>query len=289
MNEHLRPGWTLGRRTVDGLALLVVEAGPQDGFPLLLLHGSPDFWWGWRRQIDALAKAGYRVIVPNLRGYAGSDAPAGVAAYHLDRLAADVVGLADACGVGRFGLVAHDWGAVIGWRVAALHPDRVGRAVLMDGPHPDHFADYAASHPSQALKSAYVAMFQPPWLPEAMLSDFGFAAMRSSLLASARPGTFSEADLAAYAKAWAEPGALTAMLNYYRAVRLRRPERPPAAIIPPVLVLWGRDDAFLEQGLAEAALKTCDDGRLLVVPDAGHWPHLEQPAAVNAAILDFLA
>ncbi|AYV48565.1 alpha/beta hydrolase [Caulobacter flavus] len=288
MHDLIEPGWTLTHRAVNGLDLVVVEAGPADGAPVILLHGFPEFWWGWRRQIAALAQAGYRVIAPNLRGYAGSAAPKPVASYHLDILAADVLGLAKACGVSRFDLVAHDWGAVIAWRVLNLYPDLVARAVLMDGPHPDQLAAYAAAHPRQAARSAYVAMFQPPVLPELALRAFGYAALKASLRGSARPGTFSDRDLATYEWTWAQPGALSAMLNYYRALRLRRAQARPPAITTPVLVLWGQGDAFLEPGLARAALSLCQAGRLIVVPQAGHWLHLEQPAAVNAAILEFL-
>jgi epoxide hydrolase 4 len=265
-----------------------VEAGPCDGPPVILLHGFPEFWWGWRRQIYVLAAAGYRVIAPDLRGYNSSDKPQGLGAYHIDLLAADVDGLARAMGLAEFNLVGHDWGALVAWRVAALYPQRLRRVMVMDGPHPDVFGAYVAVHPLQALRSAYVGFFQLPWLPEAWLSAFDHAALKASLTATAKDGTFSAADLSAYGRAWAQPGALSAMINYYRALRLRKPDNPPARIAPPVLILWGQDDAFLDLGLAEASLACCVDARLQVIEAAGHWLHLEQPQAVNAAILGFL-
>lgn len=273
---------------MGAVSLNVVAAGPADGPPVILLHGFPEFWWAWRRQIGAFAAAGYRVIAPDLRGYNSSDKPGGREAYHIDVLAADIVGLGDALGLADFNLVAHDWGALIGWRVASLHGPRLRRVVLMDGPHPDVFGGYAARHPRQALRSAYVGAFQLPWLPEAWLSAFDHAALKGSLTASARPGTFTDADLAAYAASWERPGALRAMINYYRALRLRTAQTPPAMIAPPVLILWGRDDAFLEIGLAQASLERCVQGRLQLIERAGHWLHLEQSEAVNAAILGFL-
>lgn len=263
----------------------MVQAGPADGPPVILLHGFPEFWWGWRRQIAALAAAGHRVIAPDMRGYNNSDKPQSLEAYHIDVLAADVVGLADVLGLASFDLVAHDCGALIGWRVARLYPPRLHRLVLMDGPHPDVFGAYAAIHPLQALRSAYVGFFQLPWLPEAYLSAFDHAALKASLKATAKEGTFSAADLAAYAQAWARPGALAAMINYYRALRLRKPDAPPARITPPVLMLWGQDDAFLDgsgaciagvlRGRSPAGHRSC---RSLAAPGAAPGRQRRDPA-----------
>ncbi|MGI4940965.1 MAG: alpha/beta fold hydrolase, partial [Janthinobacterium lividum] len=129
----LQHGWRESTRSVNGVNLHVVEAGDAGRPLLLLLHGFPEFWWAWRHQITPLAEAGYHVVVPDMRGYNTSDAPQEVSAYTIDILAVDVVALADAFGADRFHLVAHDWGAVIGWWVAATYPDRLNRVVLMDG------------------------------------------------------------------------------------------------------------------------------------------------------------
>lgn len=284
----MRAGWRERRIAVGDVTLNVVEAGDPDGPLMILLHGFPEFWWAWRHQIDPLVAAGFRVVVPDQRGYGTSDRPEGVAAYRLDRLAADVVRLAEACGEKRFVCVGHDWGAVVAWWVAARHADRVARVVAIDGPHPDVLARYAWSHPTQALRSGYVAFFQLPWLPEAMLGASDFALLRRTLASSARPGTFEPATLAPYVETWRRPGALTAMLNWYRALPLRPRSGEPARIEPPMLVLWGRRDRFLETGVAEAGRVLCDDGRLVVVDDATHWLHLEQPERVVREIVDFV-
>lgn len=284
----LEAGWREARHAVNGVSLHVVEAGRAGDPVVVLLHGFPEFWWAWRHQITPLAEAGYHVVVPDLRGYNTSDAPQAVGAYDLDTLAADVVALADAFGAERIHLVGHDWGAVIGWWVAARHPQRLGRVVLMDGPHPDTWASQALTHPTQALRSTYVALFQLPWLPEAALSGFDFAGLRGMMARSARAGTFEPGALDRYAEAWAHPGSLTAMLNYYRALRHRPRSTRPARIAPPTLILWGADDAFLESHVAEAALALCDRGKLEFVPDASHWLHLEQPARIHARIRDWL-
>lgn len=284
----LQPGWRESHRTVNGLTLHIVEAGRDDDPALILLHGFPEFWWSWRHQITPLAQAGFHVIVPDMRGYNTSDKPQGIEAYRLDRLAADVVAIADAFGADRFHLVGHDWGAVIGWWVAAQYGGRLGRVALMDGPHPDVVGKQALKHPTQALRSAYAAFFQLPWLPEAALGSFRFAALRRTMQASAKPGAFEPGALDRYAEAWAHPGSLTAMLNYYRALRQRPKTKAPARITPPTLILWAGRDMFLERHVAEAGLALCDDGTLEFIEEASHWLHLEQPGRINARLIGWL-
>lgn len=285
----LQPGWRETTRSVNGVSLHVVEAG-RPGDPLLvLLHGFPEFWWAWRHQITPLAQAGFHVVVPDMRGYNQSEVPEGVAAYELDILAADVVGLADAYRVERFHLVGHDWGAVIGWWVAALYPARLERVVLMDGPHPDVWGRQALRHPTQALRSTYFAFFQLPWVPEATLGGFDFAGLRAMMQGSAKPDTFEPGALDRYAEAWAHSGSLTAMLNYYRALRERSSGGEPARLAPPTLILWAGDDKFLERHVAEAGLALCDDGRLEIVEGTSHWLHIEQPERINGRVLAFLS
>ena len=283
----LAPGWRPGRRQVNGLSLHVVEAGPETGPLLVLLHGFPEFWWAWRHQITPLAEAGFHVVVPDLRGYNLSDAPRGIATYHLELLVADVLALADSFGADRFDLVGHDWGGVIAWATAARHPGRIGRLVILDAPNPD-LLGRALRHPTQALRSSYAALFQLPLLPEAMLRPLGFAGLRAMMRGSARPDTFRPGDLDRYATAWGQPGRLSAMLNYYRALRRRRRPAEPARIRPPTLVLWGERDAALERHVARDAVGLCDSGRLLVIPGTTHWLHLEEPERVTAEIGGFL-
>lgn len=284
----LQHGWRESIKTINGLNLHVVEAG-EAGQPLLiLLHGFPEFWWAWRHQITPLAGAGYHVIVPDMRGYNTSDAPQEVSAYTIDILTADVIALADAFGADRFDLVAHDWGAVISWWVAAKHPDRLKRVVLMDGPHPDVWGKQALKHPTQALKSTYVAFFQLPWVPEAMLGTFDNAGLKAMMRGSAKPDTFEPGALEHYSEAWSHPGSVTAMLNYYRALRERPKGDEPARLAPPTLILWAGDDVFLERNVAEAGLALCDQGKLEIIDGASHWLHIEQPERINARVIEWL-
>src|SRR5690606_13327933 len=153
----------------NGLTFHVVTAGPPDGPPVILLHGFPEFWYGWRNQIPALAAAGFRVIVPDQRGYNLSDKPAGIAAYHHESLASDVVGLMHAFGYERFYLAGHDFGAWVGWWAAIRYPQQVRRLAILNVPHPSVVWSYIRETHSQWGRRSYVAYFQLPWLPEAML------------------------------------------------------------------------------------------------------------------------
>jgi pimeloyl-ACP methyl ester carboxylesterase len=267
--------------------LHVVQAGPVDGKPLILLHGFPDFWMGWRHQIGALAEAGFRVIVPDQRGYNTSDRPSAITDYEISRLVGDVVGLADALGHHRFSLVGHDWGGIVAWAAGSLVAERLDRLVILNAPHPDVFGPYVRRSPSQMLRSSYVGFFQIPWLPEMVLGAGNCAALVAALKASARQDALTEDDIARYRQAWQQPGSLTGMLNWYRALRLRRPLEE--VITTRTLVLWGLKDTALEVGLAEKSLALCTQGRLQTFDGATHWLQREEPDAVNAAILGFLA
>ena len=272
----------------NGITLHAVAAGPADGPLVILLHGFPEFWYGWRRQIAPLAASGLRVVVPDQRGYNLSDKPAGLAAYRLDTLADDVLGVADALGRERFAVVGHDWGAAVAWHVASRNPERVTRAAILNAPHPATLRQYARVHVRQALKSWYVAYFQVPLLPELGLRIGGFWGLRRALRRSSRPGTFTGGDFRHYREAWAQPGALTAMLNWYRALRLAGVSAAPVRVRVPVRVIWGDKDAFLEPGLAEASAALCNRAEVFHLPRATHWVQHEEADAVNRLLIEFL-
>ena len=278
---------TAGRLILVGdIRLHVVEKGPLDGRPIMLLHGFPEFGWGWRKQIDALAERGFRVVVPDLRGYGESDAPRSVEAYRRSSLVADIVGLADALGFERFDLVGHDWGGLVAWPLVGRHAHRVRRLVILSAPHSDTMTDELFRHPMQLVRSSYVAFFQLPWIAEAALRFDRFAALRYAMTGSARAGTFAPSDLDRYVEAWTGEGRLTAMLNYYRALRL--PEPKVGRITIPTLILWGALDSALATHLAYAAKKMCGDAELKIRADVSHWLHLEEPEWVSNEIGAFL-
>jgi pimeloyl-ACP methyl ester carboxylesterase len=267
--------------------LHVVLAGPQDAPLALLLHGFPEGALGWRRQVEPLARAGWRVAVPDQRGYGTSSKPAAVAAYRLDLLAHDVVALARALGHARACVVGHDWGGVVAWRLLERHAGFVDRAVILNAPHPATLVDHMRAHPTQALKSAYIAFFQLPALPEAWLRAGRHALLRRALTSTSRAGAFDDATLDAYAAAWSEPGALGAMLNWYRAVRGAR-RTPPQRIGAPVRIVWGDRDTVLDKGLAERAAALCDHAEVIHLPECTHWLAHENPQRVGELIADWL-
>ena len=275
----------------NGLRFHALVAGPANGPLVLLLHGFPEASHGWRRQIGPLADAGFRVVAPDQRGIGLSSKPEGVANYRVHLLAADIVAIVRALGRERAQVVGHDWGGAVTWTLAMRHADVFERAVILDAPHPAAFVERLRRHPSQMLRSWYMAFFQLPWLPEAVLRAGDFERLARALVATSRPGTFTPADLAVYRAAWARPGALTGMLNWYRALRLgggSGAARGGGRIGIPVRVLWGDRDQALEPALADASLAWCDAGEVIHFPDATHWLQHEEPEAVNASLLEFL-
>ncbi|MBX9791677.1 MAG: alpha/beta hydrolase [Pirellulales bacterium] len=275
--------------STNGVSLHVVEAGPADGSPVILLHGFPEFWYGWRRQIDPLAAAGFRVVVPDQRGYNTSDKPRGVAAYNIDLLAADVIGLIDHLGVERAAVVGHDWGAAVIWWAAMRHPARIERAAVLNVPHPVVMRRELKRNFSQLRKSWYMFFFQLPRLPEWLLERKRCQPLVDSLAKTSRPGTFTPDELEHYRAAFLQPGAVTAMLNWYRAmIRTQTAKIESVRIRVPMLMLWGARDRFIGRELAQPSLELCDEGRLEFFEQATHWVQHEEAAGINAQLLQFL-
>jgi pimeloyl-ACP methyl ester carboxylesterase len=279
--------WNHRRIVTNGVTLTTVEAGLNDGPLVILLHGFPGFWYCWRRQIEPLASAGFHVLVPNQRGYADSDKPAGVAAYDIERLADDVIGLAEALGRRRFSVIGHDWGGLVAWWLALRTPERIEHLAILNAPHPGIIRRHLLTDPAQVARSWYIGLFQVPRLPEALLSARRFRIAEQALIRSSRPGTFTDEDLKRYREAWGHPGALTGMINWYRA--LRRNKAPPAQGLPmPTLVIWGCRDRFLRRELASESVARCAAGRIEYIESASHWVHLEEAERVNQMLADFL-
>jgi len=269
------------------VTLHAVAAGPKNGPVALLLHGFPEFWYSWHQQIDPLAAAGFRVIVPDQRGYNISSKPSGEKSYALSELVSDIIAIADQLGQERIFLAGHDWGAAVAWSVALLHPDRVAKLAILNVPHPSVMRRYLMKNRRQLRKSWYMFFFQLPWLPETFLSASNFRRGIASLAGSSRRGTFSADDLARYRAAWSQPGALTAMINWYRAAFRHRTPFPDRTVRVPTRILWGVRDAFLMAEMAQESLKYCTLGELITFPDATHWLQHEEPARVSQLLIDF--
>ena len=250
----------------------------------MLLHGFPEFWYGWRKQIDALANAGFRVIVPDQRGYNRSSKPAAVRDYRISELAADVTAIADQLGAQKIFLAGHDWGAAVAWNTAMHFPDRVAKLAILNVPHPAIMIRALRRRPRQMLRSWYVLFFQIPRLPEWLISRNNFQRNVDALRKTSRPGIFSPEDFANYRDAWSQPGALTAMINWYRALR---PSMPARRVIVPTRIIWGKRDAFLGSEMARESLEYCDRAELFEFPNATHWVQHEEAEEVNRLLIEW--
>jgi len=273
----------------NGIRLHVVQAGPQSGTPVVLLHGFPEFWYGWRLQIPALVEAGCRVIIPDQRGYNLSDKPEGVKTFSMDELVKDVIGLIDALGYEKVNLVGHDWGAAVAWVVANQHPERLHRMGILNVPHPEVMKRFLKRDLEQLRRSWYILFFQLPWLPEALMRAQDWSAMIRALRDSGKTHTFTDEDIDKYKEAWSQPGALTAMLNWYRAAaRYQMPDMKDALIRVPTLMMWGMKDVALSHRLARPSMDYCEEGNLILFPEATHWVQLDEADSVNHYLADFL-
>lgn len=274
----------------DGVRIHVVEQGPEDGTPVLFLHGFPEFWWSWRHQLDACAAAGYRAVAMDLRGFGDSDRPQEVSAYAIPNSLADVHAVVDTLG-GRVALVSHDWGGALGWAYATFFGAHVERNVVMNLQHPNTYARLAHNF-EQLQKSWYMFVFQFDGVAEDVLSRNGYELLRAWFYDTASV-RFSEDVIARYIEVFSRPGALTAGLNWYRAnidpaaFLGQRPGMPPVEC--PTMVLWGLDDAYLSFELGRRSGEhVTGPFALHALADTGHWIQQERPDEVNALLLAFL-
>jgi pimeloyl-ACP methyl ester carboxylesterase len=281
---------------VNGVRLHYVEAGPQtvsekDSARLCLaLHGFPEFWYSWRHQIAALAAAGFRAVAPDLRGYNLSDKPPGVSAYRMEVLLEDVAGLIRYAGEEKVVLAGHDWGGAIAWYFAMRHAEMVERLIILNAPHPAAFRRELRSW-TQLRKSWYMFFLQAPGLPEQLLA-FGDYDLIGRVLRRqpVHSEAFTPEDVRRYKHALARPGALTAALNYYRALGnpLRAAEREIVPMTAPTLLLWGEQDAYLSPRLTEGLDAWVPNLRIVRFPDVSHWIQNDAPERVNRLMIGFL-
>ena len=273
----------------NGIRLHVVQAGPKSGVPVLLLHGFPEFWYGWRKQISALAAAGCRVIVPDQRGYNLSDKPQGIKCYRAEELPNDILGLIDALEYEKVNLVGHDFGALVAWMLAIQSPERLHHLGIINVPHPAVMKRFLQRDLEQMRRSLYALFFQLPWLPETILRLGNWRVASSGMRRSGRHHAFTDEDIEKYKEAWSQPGAMTAMLNWYRAAARYRPQiTNDMRVHVRTLMLWGVNDVALSRRMARPSLDYCDDGNLVFFPDATHWVQHEEADEVNRQLLNFI-
>lgn len=282
-----------------GVELDVALAGDPANPPIILLHGFPESHRTWRHQIPVLA-ATHFVIAPDQRGYARSSKPEGLENYTPDKPVGDLLALADHFGIDRFTLVGHDWGGAIAWMAALQHPRRIAQLVILNAPHPQVFQRKLLDDPAQRKASQYIRFFRETTFDQgvtgAALEHF-FGSLFVQHLAAA----VADSEKAIYLEQWSQPGAMTAMLNWYRATNLIVPrmdetvERPqwidgPFPLQPqPTLVIWGMADSGLLPCLVDGLDQLIPDYTLYRIEDGGHFIPWQKPEQVNAALTHWLA
>lgn len=272
---------------VNGIVLQVKEAGPAEGKKLLFLHGFPEGGYGWRKQLPYFAERGYRVIVPDQRGYHKSSKPGSIKAYRMPELVRDIAELIGQLGQQKVVLLGHDWGGAVAWALAMQHPQLLEKLIILNLPHPEVMKQVLKHWPPQLLRSWYIGFFQLPWLPEQACRAANFKILEDSMHRTALPGTFTPAEMEQYKKAWRQPGAIRAMLNWYRAIRHHSPFYDRQIHLP-TLLLWGRKDAFLSPRMAQPSIDKCSKGHLVMIEEATHWLQHEKAAEINQLIEDFV-
>jgi epoxide hydrolase 4 len=284
------PGITVREVAANGLTFEVAEAGEGEHLALCL-HGFPELNYSWRYQMPLLAEMGYRVWAPNQRGYGASSRPGRVEDYTADTIAADAAALFDASGARTLTLIAHDWGGAIAWLFAINRLRPIEQLVVMNLPHPYCFARELKNW-RQRGRSWYMAFFQLPWLPERLMLANDAAAIRRSFRGMAvDKARFPDEALDVYAKAAQRPGAMTAMINWYRAAARHRDGLKLSnggKVDVPTLIVWGEADAALGIETLDGTERYVSDLTIRRLPGVSHWVQQEAPEAVNAILREWL-
>lgn len=291
LDDSIRHGYA----QVGGVRLHYAERGEGDRL-VLMLHGFPECWYSWRHQLKALGDR-YHVVAPDMRGYNLSDKPPRVEDYRMEHLVDDVLGLIRHFGVREAAIVGHDWGAGIAWAVAQRHPEYVWKLAALQVPPMAAWRDNLTL--KQALRSWYMLFFQIPGLPEWLISAGDFAAIERAFKKTvARPGSFTDSDIAVYKKALREPFALTAAVNYYRAnfarLFLRRERKPAEEMsdgrtrVPTLFIYGGQDHAIVPETVRNVGAYVDAPYREVRIANSAHWVQNEAVEEVNFALGTFL-
>ncbi|MGQ0733181.1 MAG: alpha/beta fold hydrolase [Acidobacteriota bacterium] len=288
--------------TVNGVTLHYARSG--SGQLMLFLHGFPEFWYGWKAHVEEFGRD-HLAVAPDMRGYNLSSKPPEVDQYSVPLLVEDVRALAAHLGHGtsrKFVLVGHDWGGVVAWAYAMMHPDTIEKLIIVNAPHPGVFQRELRENPAQQKASAYMLMFRGPQAEQTLSANNYEMLVRIVLGEGLARGRVSEADKQAYLSAWAQPGALTGGLNYYRAAQVGPPtdaqqggaSPPPlvpssAKVTVPTLVIWGEKDTALLTGNLEGLETFVPQLTIRRIPDGTHWVIHEKPDEVTRHIREFIA
>ncbi|MDX2232606.1 MAG: alpha/beta hydrolase [Leptolyngbyaceae cyanobacterium bins.349] len=278
--------WTHALISTNGIQLHYVTQG--EGPLMVFLHGFPEFWYSWRKQIPEFAQT-HKVVAVDLRGYNDSEKPESQSAYVMDEFIKDVKGVITGLGYDRCILVGHDWGGAIAWSFAYAHPEMVEKLIILNIPHPAKFAQGLLT-PPQLLRSSYIFFFQLPFLPELLIQLDDFKPLEQAFKGMAvNKNAFSEEDIEAYKNAFAKRGALTAALNYYRNVFQHGfLSRSWSVLEVPTLMIWGEEDTALGKELTYGTEQYVRHFQIKYIPHCSHWVQQERPDLVNQYIREFV-
>lgn len=289
MNEESQRKINFDYAQIGSVRLHYATAGSGDKL-VILLHGFPEFWYSWRKQIVALSDD-YTIVAPDLRGFNLSDKPEATSAYDIEKVSDDVIGLIHHFGREKAAVIGHDWGAAVAWNIAIKHPEVLWKVGAMQVPPPAILKKNMSFR--QAFASWYMFFFQIPKLPEWLLSRNDFEGLEKGLQNSTvERGVFTDADIAEYKKAWREPFALTSMLNYYRANFYRRfasqKDEPSKIKVPTVFIFGEQDKAILRETVAGVGEVIDAPFEEFFIPSSGHWVQQEEAETVTQILKDFL-
>jgi pimeloyl-ACP methyl ester carboxylesterase len=295
--EHKKPecleGWKHGYLQLAEIKMHYVEDGDPSNPLMLFVHGFPEYWYSWRHQIKYFAK-NYHVVAIDMRGYGQSDKPEGIDAYDIKFLIKDLVEATMALGHTNSILVAHDWGALVAWMLALVHPEFIDKLIILNVPHPDSFVKQLSTNLKQFLCSWYMFFFQAPYLPEAFFETLDYSALIDSFKSlMVNPENFTDEDAEAWKYTFSQSGcSLTEPINYYRAAKRRLCTAPLGIDIKLVerktLIIWGEKDAALCIEGAMDSVTRCKEAKLIRIPNASHFVQQDTPELVNKYIEEFL-
>ena len=284
-----------------GVTLKVALGGAEGGEPIIFLHGFPESHRTWRHQLHNLDRDFY-VVAPDQRGFGGSDKPDAVEDYQTGKVVDDLIALADALRLHRFTLVGHDWGGAVAWAAAFKHADRIKRLVIVNAPHPLVFQRSVIDNEDQRAASQYIRAFRTPGFEKAIEAMGYEKFFEKSFAPHVDLRMIAERERDAYLHDWSQPGAMAAMLNWYRASQIEVPavgekaHKPVWTLSPvfptpkmPVLVIWGLKDKALLPIQLEHLNLLVPDLRIVIEKEAGHFIPWEKPDVVTSAIRDFIA
>ena len=276
--------WTHEKIQANGIQFHYVTEG--SGPLMIFLHGFPEYWYSWRHQISEFSK-NYKVVALDMRGYGQTDRPQGRENYTIDILVNDVKEVVSALGYKKCVLVGHDWGAIIAWYVAMNFESYIEKLIVMNVPHPQCYMENL--NINQVLKSWYIWLFQLPKLPELYLKSRDYKWITDQFLGAVNSEAFSQKDLNKYKENAAHPGALTAMLNYYRNLPAEMMKKDVTPIIQiPTLMLWGENDPYTGKNSTLGTDQYVKNLDLKFLPNCSHWTQQDCPREVNQYMSDFL-